>query len=486
MLKILLCGFAQETNTFSAFNTSLQDFKNSHYSKKLNLQAPNYYEAPLVAMYQLAQQEQWEIIESLCTYTDPQGKILQHDYETIRDNILNDIEKEQPDIVFFHLHGAMMAEAYDDCEGDILKRTRDALSCDALIAALFDPHTHLTEQMVTYCDIPIWMKEYPHTDAIDRTNELFHIIKNCLANKVKPVISVYDCNMINMYPTSIEPMLSYLSAVKTLEKEDATILSTSIIHGFPFADSADLGTKILVITNNQKIKGDAVAQKLGKELQNIALGQPLITLLSLDDTLSNIKQQSRLTKPIVIADFSDNPGGGAYADATFILDAIIENRMKHCAFACFYDKKTVLAATKAGINTSFTVAIGGKGSDFSGKPILLNVQVKNICNDLIVRFADGDFSYGKSVCLHHEALDLDIIVCSQRTQTYNTECFTKMGVDIKSRYILVVKSSEHFRASFKMISDNIYQVQTPGLLNFDYATRKYRELQRRVVPINAE
>ena len=48
-------------------------------------------------------------------------------------------------MVFFIMHGAMMAEGYDDCEGDILGRARSIVGPDCAVGVLLDLHCNITD-----------------------------------------------------------------------------------------------------------------------------------------------------------------------------------------------------------------------------------------------------------------------------------------------------------------------------------------------------
>lgn len=55
----------------------------------------------------------------------PSGTTTRHAYETLREELLTDLRAALPvDMVLLGLHGAMVADGYDDCEGDLLQRVR--------------------------------------------------------------------------------------------------------------------------------------------------------------------------------------------------------------------------------------------------------------------------------------------------------------------------------------------------------------------------
>ncbi|REM68360.1 microcystin LR degradation protein MlrC-like protein, partial [Mycobacterium tuberculosis] len=92
----------------------------------------------------------WTLFEGMVAGAQPSGTTTRHAYETLRDELLNDLRAVLPvDMVLLGLHGAMVADGYDDCEGDLLARVRQIVGPDVVIGAELDPHNHLTPQMIS-------------------------------------------------------------------------------------------------------------------------------------------------------------------------------------------------------------------------------------------------------------------------------------------------------------------------------------------------
>ena len=70
----------------------------------------------------------------------------------------------------------MVADGYDDCEGDLLAKVRAIVGPKVAIGAEFDLHCHLSALMLDSADVLVGYKEYPHTDTMERAAELFAII----------------------------------------------------------------------------------------------------------------------------------------------------------------------------------------------------------------------------------------------------------------------------------------------------------------------
>src|SRR5258707_1874487 len=159
----------------------------------------------------------------------------------------------------------MVAHGYDDCEGDLLERVRGLVGSRTVIAAELDPHSHLSATRVANSDILVAFKEVPHIDFADRAEEVVELALRTARGEIRPHMAVWDCRMLDMLPTSKDPMRGFVDRIKALEGKDG-VLSISVIHGFSAADVPDMGVKMLVVTDAQPSKGAALAERLGREL----------------------------------------------------------------------------------------------------------------------------------------------------------------------------------------------------------------------------
>ena len=121
---------------------------------------------------------------------------------------------------------------------------------------------------VSGADIIVLYKEFPHTDVVERAEDVLDLVLATLRGKMKPVMSVYDCRQIQSYPTTLQPMRGLVDRIKAMEGKDG-ILSVSIAHCFPYGDVAEIGTRVLVIADGDKKKADALATRLGEELVSL-------------------------------------------------------------------------------------------------------------------------------------------------------------------------------------------------------------------------
>ncbi|HVU11460.1 MAG TPA: M81 family metallopeptidase, partial [Phototrophicaceae bacterium] len=342
-MKLFGASLATETNTFSPMPTGLRSFmvtRKGDYSTY-----PPYKDSVVALWHNMANERGYEYVESLIAGAEPAGKTLQKVYEDFRDEILADLRAATPvDAVLLDLHGAMVAIGYDDCEGDLISHVREIVGKDVPIGVELDLHCHISDLMVEQATIIITYKEYPHTDMADRGIELFNLIVQTVEGKIKPTMALFDTGMISLYYPTQEPMKSYVDQLKALEGHDG-VLSTSLGHGFPWGDVPDLGTKTLVVTDNDQAGAEELAQTLGRQLYAMR-EQAVPFYYDIDGALDYAL--SAQGQPIVIADVSDNAGGGAPSDSTFLLQRMLERGITNAAIACIWDPIAAGVAIEAG------------------------------------------------------------------------------------------------------------------------------------------
>ena len=467
-MKILIATLATETNTFSPIPTGRHAFmgeRDWHRTGASQHPAARGNTA-LIKYRALAEADGHEIVESICATAQPAGTTLRNIYEELRDMILADVKAALPlDVVLLNMHGAMVADGYEDCEGDTLARVRELTGPDTTIGIELDLHCHLTELMRTSANVIITYKEYPHIDIAERAVELYAICTAAHRGDIKPVMAYHDCRMISMWRTTVEPMKSFVAKMAALEGHDG-VLSVSFGHGFPWGDVPEVGAKMLVITDNNPGLATALATELGEEIWR--LREECFPRHDTIDGGIDAALASPVSKPVVIADVADNAGGGAPSDNTAILERLVARNVQNAAIGAFWDPVAVQFCTEAGVGASFDLRIGGKCGIASGNPVDLKVTVMALKDDHAqAGLSGGRAPMGASAWVR--AGGIDIILNSSRTQIFSPEAFTGIGCTLHDKTIVVVKSTQHFHAAFAPIASSVRYIAAPGAIGPDFA-----------------
>ena len=481
-MRIFSGALATETNTFAPMPTGLASFRDRGYFPAG--QHPDhmlYFSGPLWAARLRGAEHGWDLVEGLVAGAQPSGTTTRHAYETLRDELLRDLQSALPvDMVLLGLHGAMVADGYDDCEGDILKRVRQIVGPDVVIGAELDPHNHLSQTMLEQANLLICYKEYPHTDVKERALELVDLCAAMVEKRIRPTLAVVDCEMIVLIHTSRDPARAFVDRIQSLEGRDG-VLSISVTHGFPWGDVADMGTKVFVYTDNNPTKAAALARELADEL--IAMREQLAP--AYPDPDSALDEALAFNGgPVVISDGADNPGGGAASDSTFMLRRMLERGISNAVLGPLWDPVAVRIAFDAGVGAQLPLRIGGKISPLSGQPLDLLCTVKSLTPSLIqTGLSNTPTPMGDCALVH--AQGIEILLCSLRNQAMGTDLFTGAGCELAQRKIIVVKSSQHFYASFSKIAAKVIYADAPGSVARDLNTLPYRKVRRPKWPLKS-
>lgn len=477
-MKIFAAGIATETNTFCSIPTTLEDFQIQRGRDALagKITYPSLDLSQSWGKQATARGDSFAF--SLMAWAEPAGVTITSAYETLRDEILSDLRVASPvDIVLLNLHGAMVAQGYDDCEKDLIGRVREIVGPDAVIGIELDLHCHLTESKIEDADIVITYKEYPHIDVNERAREVFDLAVAARVGQARPRIAIFNCQMVGMYPTTRQPLRAFVDAMSEAEHR-RHVLSVSFCHGYQFADLPHVGAKLLVIADGDQSLAERVAREFGSRAYEMRreIGFDAISL-SMNEALSKAVM-SRNT-PVVVADQSDNTGGGAPGDSTFALRWLLDHGIGQVGMAVFYDPEVVRIAKKAGVGAALPIRLGGKLGPRSGDPVDMRVTVlSSVDNYFHVNAQQSgkarSYPLGDVVALRCGSIDM--VVGSQRCQCFSPAIFFDLGIDLSHKRLLVVKSAQHFYGAFASMAGDVIYMSAPGAVPPDPRSISYSRL----------
>jgi len=489
-LRLFLAALAHETNTFAPLPTTRVSFAEGllhHRGDAATLDKALQFSG-YADVLEIARSRGDECVAGLCTWAQPGGPLPQADYEALRDELLADLRAAgKVDFVFLVLHGAMVAQGpYADCEGDILRRVREIVGDATPVGALLDLHGNVTEEMAASA-ILVACKEYPHVDYPQRAAELYELLARGARYGLRTQTVLRPVPMLGIMGTTEEPMRGFVRKMQELEREPG-ILSISAMHGFPWSDTPFTSAAMLVVHDASESRARRHAEHIAGELaseffalRKTAPAKRLPIADALD--LAVIEAERVAGRPVVISDGSDNPGGGAASDSTFLLHALLERDLRDAALGMIWDPESVAKAREAGEGREVVLSIGGKNGPLSGKPVREKVMVLKVRKDASQR-SFGDLRDELGVAVAVRVKGVDVVLNSIRQQVFSPDCFTELGIDPAAKRFVVVKSTQHFRAHFDPIAGATVYCDAPGALNANLAALPYRHLRRPIWPLD--
>ena len=192
-------------------------------------------------------------------------------------------------------------------------------------------------------------------------------------------------------------------------------------------------------------------------------------------------------RPLVVADFTDNPGGGGYGDATAFLKGLVDGGVERVAFHAICDPEAVQAGMRAGVGARTTLTIGGKTDPaMGGGPLALDGEVVCLTNGKFIAWGPMgggvERNYGPSMVFRVGGID--IIVITNNGQATDLAQLTSLGIDPTRYTTVAVKSMQHFRAAFAPIARETVLVDTGALCQVDYKPELFTKVRRPIWPLD--
>lgn len=496
MPRILTAAFKHETNTFSPLPTDLAAY--TARSLRYGADVPAYFEGTATEMgafIDAARARGWELVHSVAADATPSGKVTHAAFEHIVGTIEQTLRTQGPfDAVLLCLHGAMVAEHVDDGEGEILRRLR-AIAGDALpIGITLDLHANVTDAMAALTNVIVPYRTYPHIDQYDAGRTCAALIARTISGEIDPVCTVARGPMIEAVDhgrtTAPGPMLETIGCADVLCAQTPGVVHIGILAGFAWADIAQAGPSVVVVTDRKTGTVDtapitlALLQQMWRDRRRTTV-QPL----TLAEGMQAIS--AALTRPgdgfVLVADSADNPGGGGLESSVALLDALLAAGFNKVAFGMVCDPATLKACVEAGAGAQLALQLGGTaGGPFKG-PLTLQAQVVSVQQG---RFTfTGPMSRGIALDIGPtvvlRAAGIDIVVAGSRHQVLDPGFFTHAGLDPTHYAVVVVKSSQHFRAAFGPMARTIVVIDSgDGLTSFDLKAFGHTKVRRPVYPLD--
>jgi microcystin degradation protein MlrC len=491
-MRIAVGGILHETNTFADGLTELAAFETPGAFPGLlkgqevltTLRGSRICVGGYIAA---AEQLHMELAPLIWTFAMPSGTVRHAAYEHLRGFLLEALRKTLPvDGVLLDLHGAMVTDVCEDVEGDLLGHVRQMVGPRVPVMATLDFHANITPAMAQWADALVGFDTYPHVDYFERGQEAAQWMAAAAGGRLKPVIGFRGVDMLIGCPkqcTLYGPMAEALARVHEFERRPG-ILGITLAGGFPYADIHDAGASVAVMAhgdpNLARRTADEIALSLWERREEFR-----VRLTPVREAIAYALTTGH--KPVVLADVSDNPGGGGPGDGTVMLKELVEGNVPSAVVAVIVDPEAVRAAKEAGIGATVTLAVGGKRDRRHGDPLTLTGEVRWVGEKEYIN--KGPMMTGMTVKMGLTAVffvnRVEIILTSNHFQPFDPEALRCLNIEPRERLLVGLKSAVHFRACYQDLAAKIFEVDTPGITTPDLMKYPYRHVRRPIYPLDA-
>lgn len=492
--RVLLGQFMHETNTFCQRLTDEAAFRGFYcHEGAAVLAALTDTENEVAGFADIARAEGWDLITPVATFATPGGPVTQRAWTAFGARILDAAREEGPfDAVLLSLHGAMVLEDGRDGDARLVREMRAIIGRHPALVVTLDLHANLDPEMADHADIILSYKTFPHVDMRATGRRAAGLLRRILAEPAARASTLIRKPAMITLPeggrTDREPMQGLMARAQALSDAHPAILDVSLNAGFTFADVPEIGPSVSVV----HLGAPDIAENIAEDLRAMMwAGRHAV-----QEAVLTPKQAAQAAAahpalpgngPLVLADISDNPGDGAYADSTALLAALLRDGGEDILFGALHDPEAVRAAQSAGPGNTLALSLGGKSDPrFGGGPLELRAQVAHL--------GDGRFVCGgpmwKGVaqsagpCALLRIGGVRVLVTSHATQALDLEIFRSNTADPAAMRVVALKSTQHFRAAYAPVSSGILLVDGGGLASPRLDRLEYRRIPRPIHPLD--
>lgn len=493
--RVAIIEFINESNTFTLKRTGIDDFRASHYFKGDEI--PQNFAgtgSEVGGAMEVAHARGWTPVYIVAAHAEPNGIILEEARAEITQECLRRLKESGPfDGIFVALHGAMVTETDEDGDCQFLREIRAVVGDAVPVAITLDLHANIFDDLADLAQISVSFRTYPHVDMREVGVEACDLLHRAMAGEIAPKLTIRRPPMLlgcdDGRTTDNGPMCRLLEKAAA-EAAAPGVLAVSINAGFTDADVWAAGPSV-VVTYDSATVPVAAAEGVGERLCAAIWSyrnewtQPV----PLSACIAELTDADPRDGIVVVADFSDNPGSGAYSDCTALIAAMLDAQLTDAAAGALLDPDAVREIAEAGVGAKVTVTIGGRTDPtVGGGPLTVTGTVMAITDGRFVfegpMFTGLPGTCGTSVCLRVDGLD--IMIVSERMQMLDKNIFRAVGIEPTKRAILAVKSMQHFKGAFGPIAARMIVTDAGGLSSPDLARRTYTRLRRPAFPLDSE
>lgn len=488
--RVLMGEFAHETNTFSVQPADLGAFQRMfcHIGEDVPRKMRDT-NTEVAGFLDAADHHGWGVAHTVACFATPCGRVTDAAWNELAGRIVRAAhDRSGYDGVLLALHGAMVSESCDDAEGQLLEQVRAAVGSEVPIAVTLDLHANVSDRMADLADIMVSYRTYPHIDHRDRGRQAGTLLERAMAGEIHPRTLIARRALLGLADngrTDAGPMPGLLARAARIE-EQPDVLAISINAGFPYADVHHAGPTVLVTGDGDNPRLRDIAEEL---MGDVWVTRDICTntYLGVDEAAATAKSHEGGGQPLIIADYSDNPGGGAYGDATDLLRAMVDAGLEDAAFGSIRDAAAAAALHAAGIGATATLELGGTTAPtYGGPPLELTGETIALTDGRYVHA--GPMWKGTERTLGPTAVfrvgGIDILVATNPMQALDLNMFIANGIDPTTKKTVALKSMQHFRAAFEPIASSIILADSGALCSPDYMRLSYRNLRRPIHPLD--
>ena len=496
MPRFLIAGYQHETNTFAPSLADWTAFTRGD-SFPAYVRGPAMVERlqgvniPVAGFLDAARAFGWQCVPSCWAGAIPSSYVTRDAFERIAGAICDDVKAACAapgglDGIYLDLHGAAVAEHVPDTEGELLARLRTLVGPAVPIVASLDLHANVTRRMLAEADALAAYRTYPHVDMAETGARAAELMKRRLQAGRRQAMHAMRLPFLiplNAQSTWMQPAQAIYEELAALDRRHGTVLSFCM--GFPASDFAECAPMVWGHGGGEAPTRAAVQALFDRAAEPGQWRQDVLP--AREAVVQAMALAEHAERPVVVADTQDNPGAGGDSNTTGMLHALLSQHAGRrfpgqVALGLLFDAEAGRAACAAGVGATLELALGRAVPTFTGHasdpPLRGRFTVRAVSDGRVTlkgpMMTGLTVALGPSACLEIEGVRIAVV--GGKKQLMDRELLRMVGIQPEQQRIIVVKSSNHFRADFTPIASHVLVAKAAGPMAAEPADLPWRHL----------
>ena len=450
--RVGVVSIIQETNTFSANRTSVQDFEIQGIwlgaDADTNSQGMNI---EVAGSLEQLRTHGFEAIPLMRAWAMSGGILLDSELAKMKSLLRDQISAAGTlDGLILNLHGALVNESDDHTDAHITEYAREILGAAVPIVVTHDLHGNPSRRIVAASNGLIGFRTYPHIDQGDTGRRAADLMNELITNNRRLGTVLKKLNMIipaETMGTSDQPLLQIRELADSFIDEE--ILDISLFPVQPWIDVSEVGFGITVVHAGNIQRANECAEVIRKALWDIHKMFEA-KLYSVEDAIDHAIKGYR-GKMQMIAQSSDAPTGGSTGDDSRVVAALF-NYASDIPSACtVVDAPAVDKAFARAIGDKVSLSLGFTVDPRWGSPVTVHAKLINKGQAPVVltgpAMTGQVVSIGRWIVLE-SSNKVKILVSESGTTTFDPAGYEIAGINLDECVIVHVRSPLLYKSGF--------------------------------------
>ena len=486
--RVGVASIIQETNTFSANQSTMQDFELQGIwlgadvvtqSQGMNIEVAGSLER--------LRTHGFEAVPLMRAWAMSGGVFLDAELTKMKALLKREILSAGTlDGLILNLHGALVSESDDHTDAQISEFAREILGQDVPIVITHDLHGNPSRRIVAASEALIGFRTYPHIDQGDTGRRAADLMNELLSNNRRLGTVLKKLNMIipaETMGTSDQPLLQIRELADSLIDDE--ILDISLFPVQPWIDVSEVGFGITVVHSGNVERANECAEIIRRALWKIHK-EFQATLYSVEDAISHAIKGYQ-GKMQVIAQSSDAPTGGSTGDDSRVVAALVNYGSDIPSACTVVDAPAVDKAYAQSVGDEISLSLGFTIDPRWGNPVTVQAKLINKGQAPVVltgpAMTGQVVSIGRWVVLE-SANKVKILVSESGTTTFDPAGYEIAGINLDECVIVHVRSPLLFKSGFAGRFGQAFSLDLDGPTTPNIKKLKFSKVPRPMIGLD--